>query len=542
MAKPSRLILLLIFILCLGAFPLPVQADSDIKITIDGNVLDFDVPPTILEERTLVPLRIIFESLGAEVEWDSITKSITGKRDNTLITLQADNTDAWLNGQPLPLDVPAMIIGNRTMVPARFIAEALGADVAWNEAERTVEIKSNLPYGLANSYILEHNVQQLISGVDEDFYREFESTIRSQFKPESFELLERYLRATYPAKTAANGIFIGPSISGKVQGIFEWFSGGIYVGEWMDEDMEGKGAYYWPDGGSYIGEWHGSRRNGWGILSTSDGDVYAGEWVDDHMQGQGVYYWDNGETYRGQWNAGQRQGLGHYCWIDGNAYIGQLAQGIMSGLGIFTWEDGEKYLGQFEDGSKNGYGIYYWRPDFIFRGEYQDDNRTWGVFKGPEGQLLDLRENAEKICNELIKPEMKPLEILKVLHDYTVLAVKYDRENFLAGAIPQESHTAYGVFVRGQAVCDGYAEALHSLLKAAGIENTIVRGEAKPHNKWQGHAWLLVKIDGKYSHVDVTWNDPDQGDLIEYDYFLVSDSELSADHRWDESQYEGFIN
>lgn len=540
MAKRLRLLLLSLIFLCFSTFPLPVWADGDINVSVDNNSLAFDVPPTIINGRTLVPLRIIFESLGANVQWDSTTQSITGIRDNITISLQVDNPTASRNGETLVLDVPAIIIENRTLVPARFIAESLGAEVNWNRLTNTVEIESKLPYNLSKSYILESSIKQLTSTLDETFYQEFETAIRNHFKPESYVLLEAYLRRTYLPVKSNTGIFIGPTTPEQTQGIYEWTSGGKYVGDWKAGSLEGKGAYYWPDGRKYIGEWKNNQRNGWGILYTSNGDIYLGEWLNNNMEGQGSYYWANGESYIGQWKNDEHEGLGFYSWPDGSSYKGELASGRRNGRGIFTYEDGERYLGQYSAGIKQGEGVYYWKPDFSFRGEYSDDKRTWGTYQGPGGILLNLQANAQQIVSEVVKPGMTSLAKLKALHDYVALQTKYDRENFQSNTLPAESHTAYGLFVNQKAVCDGYAEALHSLLQEAEIESWIVQGEAKGKNNWEGHAWLIVKINDKYSHVDVTWADLDQGNSISYDYFLISDEEISADHKWDTSLYPPF--
>ncbi|MGV8150067.1 MAG: stalk domain-containing protein, partial [Alkaliphilus sp.] len=102
--------------------------------------LSFDVPPTIIQGRTLVPLRAIFEALGATVSWDGETRTIIGVKDNVIINLIVDSKNAFRNGQLIVLDVPATIINGRTMVPGRFIGESLGAIVDWNQETRTVVI------------------------------------------------------------------------------------------------------------------------------------------------------------------------------------------------------------------------------------------------------------------------------------------------------------------------------------------------------------------------------------------------------------------
>lgn len=534
----KALIVALLTLLFLAIKPASAWAEPEIKVNIDETTLLFDIQPTIIEGRTLVPLRLIFEGLGAEVVWNGSTQRITGTRGDISVALQIDNTQAVKNEQIITLDVPATIIEGRTFVPARFIAEALGAEVNWLPSSRTVEIISNQPYDLTKYYILESQIKQIRVSWDEKFYNDLADTIRSIFNPDSFVLAEAHLRRNYQPQIEGNGVFIGPNTqNGIVQGIYEWNSGSKYVGDWSNNLMNGKGVYYWPDGGSFIGEWQNNLRNGWGVLYTSDGDVYIGEWINDNMEGYGIYYWEDGESYQGQWKNDQRNGLGSYVWGDGNSYIGQLRNGSLEGLGIFSWYDGETYLGQYQDGLRKGIGSYFWRPDFIFRGEFQNNLRSWGTYQGPNNRLLNLEENAQEIVAQLIKPEMTAQEKLKTLHDYIVLSTRYDKDNFLSDTIPPEAHTAYGAFINNTAVCDGYTEALHSLLLAAGIDSRIVVGEANGPDGWVGHAWLIVNIDNKYSHVDVTWADPDQGDLIYYDYFMVNDIKLFKDHQWEVAHY-----
>ena len=92
-----------------------------VELYVDTELVQTDVPPQLVGGRTLVPMRAIFEYLGAEVTWDNDTRTATGTLDGTVVIIQIDNTTAYVNGVPYTLDVPAQIIGNRTMVPARFV-------------------------------------------------------------------------------------------------------------------------------------------------------------------------------------------------------------------------------------------------------------------------------------------------------------------------------------------------------------------------------------------------------------------------------------
>jgi len=126
-------ILLAMLVLSMAAFA------ADITVTLNGEAIDFaDQAPEIVEGRTLVPLRAIFEALGASVEWDQATKTVTSSMDDVTVKLTIGDNTLYRNGEGVTLDVAAQILNGRTMVPARAIAEAYGVDVQWDAATRTV--------------------------------------------------------------------------------------------------------------------------------------------------------------------------------------------------------------------------------------------------------------------------------------------------------------------------------------------------------------------------------------------------------------------
>lgn len=132
-----------IFSIVLALFFLASSAGA-VDLYVDNNRIDTDTPPTIVDGRTLVPVRAIFESIGATVEWDGTTNTATGVRDGIVVIIQIDNTTAYVNGEARTLDVPAQLINNRTMVPARFISEAMGCDVTWHQPTQTVGVADQL--------------------------------------------------------------------------------------------------------------------------------------------------------------------------------------------------------------------------------------------------------------------------------------------------------------------------------------------------------------------------------------------------------------
>ncbi|SHE83304.1 Copper amine oxidase N-terminal domain-containing protein [Desulfofundulus australicus DSM 11792] len=102
-----------------------------VPVYLNGERLFFDVPPLMDNGRTLVPMRRIFEVLGAEVSWNEETRTVTATRGERTVSLALGQKEAVVNGKTLPLDVPARAVEGRTMVPLRFVGEALGAAVTW---------------------------------------------------------------------------------------------------------------------------------------------------------------------------------------------------------------------------------------------------------------------------------------------------------------------------------------------------------------------------------------------------------------------------
>jgi len=116
--------------------------DSMITVMLDGNQLEFDVPPQIINNRTMVPMRLIFEALGAVVEWDGATQTVTAVRDNTIVIMKIDNQIMFVDDHEITIDTSPSLINGRTLVPVRAVAEGLGTEVDWDTSTRTVIITS----------------------------------------------------------------------------------------------------------------------------------------------------------------------------------------------------------------------------------------------------------------------------------------------------------------------------------------------------------------------------------------------------------------
>ena len=111
-----------------------------IDIKIDGKTMEFDTIAYIKNDRTLVPMRAIFEALGAEVSWDDATKTAIGVKDGIEVKITIGENVLYKNGEVIELDCAAEITNDRTMVPVRAIGEAFGCTVNWNNEMKTVEV------------------------------------------------------------------------------------------------------------------------------------------------------------------------------------------------------------------------------------------------------------------------------------------------------------------------------------------------------------------------------------------------------------------
>ncbi|MGE4283038.1 MAG: stalk domain-containing protein, partial [Clostridia bacterium] len=124
--------------------------DYDTPLTslqVNGQKLETDVPPIIFNDRSVVPARAVFEELGAKVSWDGSKSVVTVAMNNTDILLTINEKNAIVNGKKHEMDIPAKIINDRTMIPVRFVAEALGMKVDWQASQRLITIDNTTDGG-----------------------------------------------------------------------------------------------------------------------------------------------------------------------------------------------------------------------------------------------------------------------------------------------------------------------------------------------------------------------------------------------------------
>lgn len=139
----KTLLSFVILIAALTCFNFTVMAEENVTVVLDGETIVFDVLPQLINGRTMVPMRAIFEKLGAVVDWNDTTRTAIAQKGNTTVSIVIDDTTLYKNSEPITLDVPAQLKDSRTLVPLRAVSEAFDCEVVWNDDTQTVRILSS---------------------------------------------------------------------------------------------------------------------------------------------------------------------------------------------------------------------------------------------------------------------------------------------------------------------------------------------------------------------------------------------------------------
>lgn len=155
----------------------------------------------------------------------------------------------------------------------------------------------------------------------------------------------------------------------------------------------------------------------------------------------------------------------------------------------------------------------------------------------------EISEDVQQIIRTEINEHQSDYDKVLRLHDKLKFMSVYDmaaaKEILLQNGGNREAHTIVGMFINRKCVCEAYAKSMHLLCTMVGIESILVFGTAKSDVGSGPHSWNLVKINGYYHHVDVTWDSQYSKDMTLscYGYLNLSDSSIGKDHIWDSSKY-----
>lgn len=152
-------------------------------------------------------------------------------------------------------------------------------------------------------------------------------------------------------------------------------------------------------------------------------------------------------------------------------------------------------------------------------------------------KLVD--DAVSRITPKITSKNKSPRDNVRAIHDFIINNTSYNIDGVNNDTLQIEDHTAYGILIKQVGVCDGYAITMRKMLDFIGIENMVVVGTGDG----VAHAWNLVKLSGKWFHVDATWDDPiyyqngNQVQILSYDYFLKQDDFMMETHDWVFSKY-----
>lgn len=152
-----------------------------------------------------------------------------------------------------------------------------------------------------------------------------------------------------------------------------------------------------------------------------------------------------------------------------------------------------------------------------------------------QDEINEINNKVDKILNENVNNNMPPKEKIRAIHDYIINHTEYDKLKYEnKNDDTYKSNTAYGVLIEGYGTCNGYADAMEIFLDKMNIINYKISNEE--------HIWNLVYLDGKWYHLDLTWDDPISDININRDtYFLISTKTLEkindSTHTFDKNIY-----
>ena len=114
--------------------------NTEIKVILNGEEVVFDQGPILVNEKPMIPLRAVFEKMGASISWDNDTETVMAICRDTIVMLQIDNEKMFKLDEAIVLETPAMLVNDRTLIPIHAISDVWGSDIEWNRETNEVLI------------------------------------------------------------------------------------------------------------------------------------------------------------------------------------------------------------------------------------------------------------------------------------------------------------------------------------------------------------------------------------------------------------------
>lgn len=503
-------------------------SNKAIKVLVDGKYLDFKTPPVEKDGSTLVPMREIFEALGATLSWNDTTSTATAIKGSTKVVLQLDNLIAYVNESPISLTVPGTLINDKTMVPTRFIAESMNCVVSWDDVTKTVIIKPNTNISFEDKNLEEAIKETLNSSKDIITTRDISdltSLTLDELNISSIKGLEYAinLNTLNISKNTINNI---SPLSGLIK------LENLNLSQNKITDIKPLTNLV-------------NLRS----LKLDNNNISDISSLSDHYMLESLFLGNNKISDESVLKS--ITNLKHlslfYTLIDDTTVFSELKNLVELDLSrtqitdisplrncvniqtLYIYDDAVLDLSVLKH-LKNLDSFYY--DDYYDKTIVNDE-----LFSRSELMI----NKAKSIISNVIKSEMSDLDKELALHDYIIMNTKYDDNGYINGTVPNQAHMPYGVLIDGVGVCDGISNTMKALLDMVDIKSLTVYGTSLTLTSSPvGHAWNLVNIDGKYYYVDLTWDDTgeiDKVNTISHRYFNLSAKQISIDHKFNRDFY-----
>jgi len=502
--------------------------DNSIKVLLDGKYLQFNEPPVEMNGSTLVPMRDIFEALGATLSWDDSTSTATGAKGTTKVILQLDNPTAYINDEPITLSVPGTLVNNKTMVPTRFIAESMNCVVSWDEGTKTVIIVPD----------------KIIEFDDENLEKAIKIAINSnKYKLNVSDVASLQSLIANDSKISnLNGLqyLIGLNTLSLNKNEIKDISP-------LSSLLKLKSLNISDNSISNITPLKSLQNlKSLNIGNNNIDDITS---LSNHTKLESLYMNKNKISDISALKSipNLKTIIAYYTLIDDLSPLNSLED--LEVLNICETQVID--ISPLKECSKlttlNIYqdAILDLSPLKLLKKlntlYYENVKNKTEINEELFAKSATLVNKGKNIINKIITPDMSDLEKELAIHDYIILHSKYDTEGVANNTISNDSHMPYGVLVDGLGVCDGYSNAMKALLNMVNIKSLTVYGNTfKLSSSSTGHAWNLVNLYGKYYMVDLTWDDNDYIstiNTISHKYLNLSSKQISVNHKFDMEFY-----